>query len=105
MFRGEKKAYQLSRATSRIVCGENTYKDQSMCTCKCAHVKLMMDSAAAVAYINKMGGTYSHTVANLAIALWEWYLKNLLMVSAQHLPGKLNIRADRESRVLTNSSN
>ena len=74
----------------------------------CAHVRLTcahVDSVAAVAYINKMGGTHSHTLANLAIALWEWYLKNLLMVSAQHLPGKLNIRADRESRVLTNSSN
>ena len=70
----------------------------------CAHVKLMMDNAAAVAYINKMGGTHSHALANLAIALWEWCLNNQLIVSAQHLPGKLNIRADRESRVLTDSS-
>ena len=63
----------------------------------CAHVKLMMDNAAAVAYINKMGGTHSHALANLAIALWEWCLNNQLIVSAQHLPGKLNTRADRES--------
>ena len=55
-----------------------------------------MDNAAAVAYINKIGGTHSHVLVNLAIALWEW--------SAQHLPGKLNIRADRESRILTDSS-
>jgi hypothetical protein len=42
----------------------------------CAHVKLMMDNAAAVTYINKMGGTHSHALANLAIALWEWCLNN-----------------------------
>jgi hypothetical protein len=70
----------------------------------CAHVKLMMDNAAAVAYINKMGGTHSHALANLAIALWEWCLENQFTVSAQHLPGILNVRADRESRVLTDSS-
>ena len=63
-----------------------------------------MDNAAAVAYIKKIGGTHSHVLANLAIALWEWCLENQLIVSAQHLPGKLNIGADSESRVLTDSS-
>ncbi|XP_028394441.1 uncharacterized protein LOC114518633 [Dendronephthya gigantea] len=70
----------------------------------CAHVRLMMDNAAAVAYVNKMGGTHSQTLANLAIALWEWCLENQLTVSAQHLPGILNTRADRESRIITDSS-
>jgi hypothetical protein len=65
----------------------------------CAHVKLMMDNAAAVAYINKMGGTHSHALANFAVALWKWCLDNQLIVSAQHLPGILNVRADKESRV------
>ena len=64
----------------------------------------MMDNAAAVAYINKMGGTHSHALANLAIALCEWCHENQLIVSAQHLPGILNVRAERESRVLTDSS-
>ena len=75
-------------------------------TTACAHVRLLLDNAAAVAYINKMGGggTHSHVLANLAIALWEWCLENQLIVSAQHLPGKLNIRADRESRILIDSS-
>ena len=70
----------------------------------CAHVKLLMDSTSAFAYINKMGGTHSKSLANLAIDLWEWCFQNHLIVSAQHLPGRLKVRADRESRVLEDSS-
>jgi hypothetical protein len=57
----------------------------------CAHVKLLMDNASAVAYINKMGGTHSQGLAKLAIDLWEWCFQKDMMVSAQHLPGYLNV--------------
>ena len=70
----------------------------------CAHVRLLMDNTAAVAYINKMGGTHSHVLSNLAVQLWEWCLQNNLEISAQHLPGHLNVRADQESRMLLDSS-
>ena len=70
----------------------------------CAHVKLLMDNTAAVAYINKMGGTHSQFLSNLAVQLWEWRLQNNLQISAQHLPGHLNVRADQESRMLLDSS-
>lgn len=70
----------------------------------CAHVKLLIDNTAAVAYINKMGGTHSQVLSNLALDLWEWCIHNNVEVSAQHLPGHLNIRADRESRLLPDSS-
>ena len=69
-----------------------------------AHVKLLMDNVSAVAYINKMGGTHSQTLANLAIDLWNWCLDRKIHVSAEHLTGVLNLRADRESRVITDSS-
>ena len=36
----------------------------------------------------------------LAIDLWEWCLQHKIQVEAQYLPGVLNIRADRESRVM-----
>ena len=55
----------------------------------CAHVKLLMNNTAAVAYINKMGGTHSQVLSNLAVQLWEWCLQNNLEISAQHLPGHL----------------
>ena len=70
-----------------------------------AHVKLLMDNTSAVAYINKMGGTHSQTLANLVVALWNWRLKHQIHVSAEHLPAVLNLRADRESREVTDPSN
>ena len=50
-----------------------------------------MDNTAAVAYINKMGGTHSQFLSNIAVQLWEWYLQNNLEISAQHLPGIQNV--------------
>ena len=64
-----------------------------------------MDNVSAVACINKMGRTHSQTLANLAIDLWNWCLDHKIHVSAENLPGVLNLRADRESRVMTDSSN
>ena len=69
-----------------------------------AHVKLLMDNTSAIAYINKMGGTHSQTLADLAIDLWHWCLEHKIHVSAEHLPGVLNVRADRESRMVEDSS-
>ena len=34
-------------------------------TTACAHVRLLMDNTAAVAYINKMGGKHSHVLARV----------------------------------------
>ena len=68
------------------------------------HVKLLMDNLLAVAYINKMGGTDSKTLAKLAIDLWNWCLDHKIHMSAAHLPGILNLRADKESRVVTDPS-
>lgn len=70
----------------------------------CAHVHLLMDNVSAVSYINKMGGTHSHLLSNLAVSFWEWCLPNHLIVSAQHLPGALNIRANWESTVMIDSN-
>ena len=99
VFRGEKTTHQLSRATRRVVCNQNIHKDHSMCTWETIN-----GQCSSSCIYRQNGGTHSHVLANLAIALWEWCLENQLIVSAQHLPGKLNIRADRESRVLTDLS-
>ena len=63
-----------------------------------------MDNASAVAYINKMGGTHFQNLSNLAIDLWEWCFQHQLVVSKQHLPGELNVRADQVSRAIGDSS-
>ena len=62
-------------------------------------VRLLMDNLTAAHYINKMGGTKSPVLARLALDLWEWCLHHNVLIEAQYLPGVLNVRADRESRV------
>jgi hypothetical protein len=71
----------------------------------CVHVRLRMDNVSAVAYINRLGGTHSLVLSNLALALWEWALNRNMILSAEHLSGALNISADWESRHFQDSSN
>ena len=70
----------------------------------CADGKLLMDYAAAVAYVNKIGGTHAQELSNLALDLWEWCIRHHKEISAHHLPRHLNVRADRESGLLLHSS-
>ena len=53
----------------------------------CAHVRLRMDNTSAVAYVNRLGGTRSLVLSNLALALWEWALSQNIFLSAEHLAG------------------
>ncbi|XP_066305375.1 uncharacterized protein [Branchiostoma lanceolatum] len=63
------------------------------------HVLLKLDNTTAVAYINRMGGTKSPTLAALALEIWHWALQKGLMLSASHLPGLDITEADSCSRV------
>lgn len=63
-------------------------------------VRLLIDNISAAHYINRMEGTKSPILARLAIDLWEWCLQHKILVEVQYLPGVLNVRADRESRVI-----
>ena len=69
-----------------------------------SRVHLRMDNKTAVCYINHMGGTRSRTMSHTACQLWEWCLGKGLMLSAEYLPGKDNVTADRESRTLQSSA-
>jgi hypothetical protein len=71
----------------------------------CAHVRLRMDNTSAIAYVNRLGGTHSLVLANLALALWEWALNRNIILSAEHLAGRLNATADWQSRHFDDSSN
>ena len=66
-------------------------------------VCLRMDNITAVAHINNKGGTRSPQLVNLTLELWQWCLQKSILITAQHLPGKLNKVADRESRELYDS--
>ena len=59
-----------------------------------------MDNQTAVAYVNNLGRTVSTQATRLARELWMWCLKRDILLTAQHLPGKENVIADMESRVM-----
>jgi hypothetical protein len=61
-------------------------------------VLIKTDSTTTMAYINKLGGTRSRRLNNVALQMWEWCLNRNIWVKAEHLPGKLNLWADWESR-------
>ena len=67
-------------------------------------VLLLLDNQTAVAYVNNLGGTVSAQATRLARELWMWCLERDILLTAQHLPGKENVRADTESRVMKDRS-
>ena len=69
-----------------------------------AVIKLEIDSATAVAYINHLRGTHSLTLYRLAAELWEWSLSRGCFLVATHVPGRLNSVADMLSRTVVDRS-
>ncbi|XP_068742115.1 uncharacterized protein [Montipora capricornis] len=63
-----------------------------------AHIQLELDNTTAVAYINNVGGSKSLELNFLAIKIWDWSIQRDNLISAVHLAGKLNVRADAQSR-------
>jgi hypothetical protein len=61
-------------------------------------VRLILDNATAVAYINHGGGTRSQSLTSLAKELVNWCEEHEVSVEAIHIAGKLNTEADAESR-------
>ena len=67
-------------------------------------VLLRLDNVTAIAYLNKMGGPHSPTLSRLAVRIWEWCIRKEMIIHAEHLPGKENVRADWESRHISDCS-
>lgn len=63
-----------------------------------------MDNTTAVAHVNNKRGTRSPQLVNLTLDLWQVYLQRAILISAEHLPGKLYEVADRESREVGDAS-
>ena len=61
------------------------------------HIRLKMDNTTAVACINKMASTKSK-LFELIREIFDWARKRNVVLSAEYLPGHLNVVADRESR-------
>ena len=63
-----------------------------------SHILIKIDNTSAIAAINKMGSTKSIPMDEEAHKIWEWAIKRNNWISATHIPGILNIEADKESR-------
>ena len=61
-------------------------------------VQMKLDNVTAVTYINKLGGTHSQPLCQLALTIWDWCIQRDVFLVAEHLPGKDNITADKELR-------
>ena len=59
-------------------------------------VRIYLDNSTAVCYINKGGGTKSDELTSVAKQFTEFCEERRLTVVAVHLPGVMNIEADRE---------
>lgn len=62
------------------------------------HVKLMIDNTSAVYIINNMGTSHSDNCHSICVAIWEFCMTHKIWLTAAHLPGALNVVADKESR-------
>ena len=62
------------------------------------HVRIVSDSATAIAYVNNMGGSRSITCHKIAKQIWEWAKMQGVWISAAHIPGQKNNEADKKSR-------
>ncbi|KAM4747505.1 uncharacterized protein WCC33_005072 [Rhinophrynus dorsalis] len=67
-------------------------------------ILLRMDNVSAVQYINRLGGTRSKPLADLAKDFWHFCLDRDISVVAEHLPGLSNVVADWNSRYLSDRS-
>ena len=63
-----------------------------------ATILMRLDNVTAVTYINKLGGTHSLPLCQLALTIWDWCIQREIFLLAEHLPGKDNVIADQESR-------
>jgi len=63
-----------------------------------ATILLKMDSTSAVACVNKMGSIKSIPMDRITHRIWEWAISKNNWIIATHIPGILNVDADRESR-------
>ena len=68
------------------------------------NILLRIDNVTAIAFLNRMGGTHSQELSDLAVRIWEWCVEKEIVIHAEHLPGKENVRADWESRHMRDSS-
>lgn len=62
------------------------------------HIRVLTDNTTAVAYVNSLGGK-KRLCNEITKTIWLWCKDRDIWLSAAHLPGSLNVKADRQSRL------
>ena len=67
-------------------------------------IHIQTDNIVALTYLIKMGGTKGQDLNQISKEIWEELLIHGITITAEHLPGKLNVEADHQSRSVKDSS-
>lgn len=67
---------------------------------KNCHILLRIDNTTAISYVNRMGGTHSKKLCEVAKEIWKWCEKRSIWIVASYIRSKDNVVADYESRRL-----
>ena len=67
-------------------------------------VHIRMDNLIALSYLMKMGGNKNQELTEISKEIWQYFLKRKITITAEYLPGSMNVEADRESRQTRDSS-
>ena len=62
------------------------------------HVLLMTDNTTVIGNVKNQGGTHSWELYQLTIQLFQWLDQHQVTLTPRHIPGHLNVIADRLSR-------
>ena len=68
------------------------------------HVRLKIDNTTAVAATNNMGTNHSVKCNKVASDIWSWCMAKNIWISAEHIAGKCNKAADRQSREINTNT-
>ena len=68
------------------------------------HMRIMTDSTATLACVNKQGSTKSKSRNEIARQIWDLAIAQGMWVSAAHIPGRLNYEADEASMVFNDQT-
>ena len=63
---------------------------------KMSAIHIQVDNMTALSYLLKMGGTKNPDLIQVSKEIWEFLLGQWITITAKHLPGNLNCKADWE---------
>ena len=63
-----------------------------------SHLRILTDNTTAMAVLNHMGTSDLDPCSRLGKEIWEWCIDRNIWLSAAHIPGVHNIKADFEAR-------